>query len=458
MITRISNSIFKRAAKPRHLQALQALPSLTKHTLNPLPTFRTFSSTPGLKDMEPIKIEFYREKEPQQKVKESKIAKQDEEEEDEVPISVERDKVFSKKKVSLKDKLMVMINHTKHGFQGVGADAVYLWKLFFKKQLNSEAYSVYELIERRRISKDLIKFIPYSVMMTVPLLEVALPFYMFLFPNSMPTPFFFKDQVGKKTAELVEKQRDSYRKIIPLLPKFANVIGLDPLNFVQSIRDILEVEGKDKDEMYYNMSDFETYLINFAINYDEFNPLNTDLLKIDIMTAYELEQTAKLLCLDYIPGYNLINKALFVGSRMPFFLFSWVLNKAKIAKIDFSGYGWYKFEFRLNSGPLKHVKKWLLVTQIKYHMMHVKAQDRQLYRDLEQLDTLPVAHLASYARQRGIRIENPEAIKQYLRHFWLPLSVEYDVPPEVLIWVSFMRYSYADSLAQGYVVRDSVGN
>lgn len=68
----------------------------------------------------------------------------------------------------------------------------------------------------------------------------------------------FDSQVGKKTSELVAAQQDSYDKIIPLLPKFANVIGLDPLRFVQSIQDILDKEGRDKDRLFYKVSDFES--------------------------------------------------------------------------------------------------------------------------------------------------------------------------------------------------------
>jgi LETM1 and EF-hand domain-containing protein 1 len=158
-----------------------------------------------------------------------------EEVEEKVSISEERDKVFTEKKMSTWDHVKVALHHIKKGFATVGSDSVYLAKLLKKKQLRDDSYSVFELRERRRISKDLVKFIPYSIFMTIPFLEAFLPIYMILFPNSMPTQFMFESQVGKKTSELVEAQQDAYNKIIPLLPKFANVIGLDPLKFVQSI-------------------------------------------------------------------------------------------------------------------------------------------------------------------------------------------------------------------------------
>jgi len=104
--------------------------------------------------------------------------------------------------------------------------------------------------------------------MTIPFLEAFLPIYMVLFPNSMPTQFMFESQVGKKTSDLVEAQEDAYEKIIPLLPKFANVIGLDPLKFVESIRDMLDREGKEKDRLFYKISDFESKINQFVKQYN----------------------------------------------------------------------------------------------------------------------------------------------------------------------------------------------
>jgi LETM1 and EF-hand domain-containing protein 1 len=368
------------------------------------------------------------------------------EKEDIVPLAEERDKVFAEKKMTIKDHLHVMVHHFKKSMTAVGVDTYYLFKLLKKKQMRDEAYSVLELRERRRISKDLMKFVPYSVFMTIPLLEAFLPLYMVLFPNSMPTQFFFDKQIGEKVSNLVEKQRDSYTKIIPLIPKFANVMGLDPLKFVDSINDIMETEGKEKDRLFYKMSDFESRLAVFAKNYQDADERNKRVISFNNMTAYELEQTAKLLCLDYIPGYNLINKCIWTFTRLPFLSYNYLQTKLKKEKTDFSQYGFYRFEFRFDSGPAALLKKLLLKQQIEFHLNKIKVEDRQLSKDLHQLETLPVAHLASIARQRGIKIENPDNIKSYLEKKWLPMSVGHDLPVDVLVWISFMRYSYAEVL------------
>lgn len=363
--------------------------------------------------------------------------------------SESRDKVFSEKKMTAKDHLKVILHHMKKGFIGVYKDTSYLVTLLKKKQLREEIYTIYELRERRRMTKDLIKFLPYSIFMTVPFLEFALPFYMLLFPNSTPTHFLFDNQIGEKTKELVEQQRDSYRKIIPLLPKFANVIGLDPIKFVQSIEEIIGREGKEKDRMYYKMGDFESKLDSFVKKYEILK--RSGCLRgigFESMTAYELEQTSKLLCLDYIPGYNLVNKLIWTFTRLPFASYKFVYKKLTSynGNFDFENSDFYKFQFYFNKGPLKILKKRLLITQIRYHMEHIKSQDRQLSKDLVQLEELSASDLSSIARQRGIKLEKSEDIKEFMVKYWLPLSVDYNLDVDVLVWVSFMRYSYVDVL------------
>lgn len=67
-------------------------------------------------------------------------------------------------------------------------------------------------------------------------------------------------------------------------------------------------------------------------------------------------------------------------------------------------------------------------------------------KDLEQLEHLPLSHLKSIARQRGISLERAQEIRDFLKKFWLPLSVTEDLDVDTLVWISFMRYSYTEVL------------
>jgi LETM1 and EF-hand domain-containing protein 1 len=50
----------------------------------------------------------------------------------------------------------------------------------------------------RRIVVDLIKFIPYSVILVVPFAELMLPVMLWLFPNCVPTFFLFDTAEDKR--------------------------------------------------------------------------------------------------------------------------------------------------------------------------------------------------------------------------------------------------------------------
>ena len=356
----------------------------------------------------------------------------------------QRDKVFTEKKLSTWEKVKVGLDHMKHSLIDIYVDAKYLRRLFKRHGFREEAYTIQQIRLKRRITKDVLKFIPFSFFIVVPLGELALPLYMLLFPNSMPTQFLSESQIGKKTSGLVEKQLSSYQQMLKNLPQFANVIGMDPIKFVTSIQDLLDREGTEKDMMFYKISDFESKLSYYVkTKFDKNHPVNAH-LALENQGPVEIEQIAKLLCIDYFGGYYILNLILFTFTRLPFSCINWIQKKRGASYIDFSPLGLQKLEFTFNSYPFSYIKRGLIYLQVKNHFRHIKAQDRCLARDVTQLDTMDNADIASIARQRGIRIERTEAIKIYLKKYWLPLSVDQDLPEDLLIWVSFMRFSYCE--------------
>jgi hypothetical protein len=64
--------------------------------------------------------------------------------------------------------------------------------------------------------------------------------------------------------------------------------------------------------------------------------------------------------------------------------------------------------------------------------------------DLKQVDLLPRKHLVDIARQRGIDLDDEEAIRVFLKNKWLPLSAEKDLTADMLIWFSILRFSYCE--------------
>lgn len=158
------------------------------------------------------------------------------------------------------------------------------------------------------------------------------------------------------------------------------MIGLDPLRFVQSIQDILDKEGKDKDRLFYKVSDFESKISNFVKQYKRMSPAEKRVYSIQHMSAYELEQTSKLLCLDFIPGCNILNNFIWVFTRVPFISFNFfaeLVHKLKLKRnkslspyvpVDYLRWTIPRFALTFNTGPMSLVKKILLEFQIKLHL------------------------------------------------------------------------------------------
>ena len=65
-------------------------------------------------------------------------------------------------------------------------DTKYIIKLKKEKKKVSN-FNLKEYVLWKSITYDLVKFIPYSILMTIPFLEFFIPIYVILFPNSVPS-------------------------------------------------------------------------------------------------------------------------------------------------------------------------------------------------------------------------------------------------------------------------------
>ena len=67
-----------------------------------------------------------------------------------------------------------------------------------KKNKKLEEFTIGEYLKVKQIKMDMIKFIPYSLFLTVPFMELLLPPYLLLFPNSLPSQFLTEKNVGER--------------------------------------------------------------------------------------------------------------------------------------------------------------------------------------------------------------------------------------------------------------------
>lgn len=357
----------------------------------------------------------------------------------------EKDKAFVQKQTTLWQKIKVVMVHLKHSFIDVWRDTKYLNKMVVKNGVKEKNYTLFEMRERRRITKDLIKFFPYAVLIILPGGELIFPFYMILLPNSTPTQFMTAANLGDRTKHLTEKQAEGYSNFLRSLPKFTKLLGIDPIKLYESLNFLEKAEGKEKDRQFYKAHDFEEKIQKF-LKLKNKNDLMAP-VSLSTLDSYELEQLNKIFYQLYVPGYTWINILYGTIFKVPFHLIKFI---AKLLKVEnpnrFLNNIFMKISFTIDNGPLSYLKKYLLLWQLKYHIKQIRKQDRVLKQDFSQLAKNPILHKAEFAKQRGIKIDDHEEILKFTEYYWLPLSLREDVSDDLLVWITVLRFKYADIL------------
>ena len=355
----------------------------------------------------------------------------------------EKDEAFKEKKTTLWQKIKVVLVHLKHSFIDIWKDTKYILRVIKKNGFDEENYSLKQMQDRRRISMDLVKFVPYGILILLPGGELLFPPYFMLFPNSTPTQFLTANSLGERKKHLAEKQNEGYNLFVKSLPKFGHVLGIDSVKLFESLSYIQNTEGKEKDRQIYKAQDFEEKIRSLLENPNR--KQFEDLLNLGKLSSYELEQLCKIFYFEYVPGTVWVNLVYGIFFKFPFWTAKMVAKLMKSPKYSrFTNNPFYKFKFTLDNGPLSYLKKQLLVNQLRFHIRQLRKQDRVLSKNSQELATIPQMQRVDFARQRAIRIEPNAEIVRYVENFWLPLSQRRDIPDDMLVWIAVLRYKYTN--------------
>lgn len=357
----------------------------------------------------------------------------------------EKDKAFVQKKTTLWQKIKVGLIHLKDSFIDVWKDTKYISKVIVNNGLTEEKYTLFEMRERRRISKDLLKFIPYAILILLPAGELLFPPYFILFPNSTPTQFMTVANLGERTKLLTERQEEGYDNFVRSLPKFTKLLGIDPIKLYDSLNYLDKTEGKEKDRQFYKAHDFEEKIQKFLKlkNKDEL----ISQIALSTLDSYELEQLNKIFYQLYVPGYTWINVFYGIFFKVPFYILKYICKFLKVQNPSrMTNNIFVKFRFTIDNGPLSYMKKYLLLWQLKFHIKQIRKQDRVLNQDFSQLSKNPILHKAEFAKQRAMVIDDLDEMKKFTEFYWLPLSLRKDVSDDLLVWITVLRFKYSDIL------------
>lgn len=102
-------------------------------------------------------------------------------------------KLFTDREKTLLLKAKFILKEAKYtlvqGSKDLWNDTKWIVNLY-KTKVDYE-FTGYELAESHRIKIDMIKFIPYSVILVVPFAELSLPIILWLYPNAVPSFYLF---------------------------------------------------------------------------------------------------------------------------------------------------------------------------------------------------------------------------------------------------------------------------
>lgn len=131
-------------------------------------------------------------------------------------------------------KLKFLLKESKYtlvqGSKDLWADLKWFTQLYRRKQ--RQYFTGFEIAESRRITVDLLKFIPYSVLILIPFAELGLPVILWLFPNAIPSFYLFDTAEDQRIERAEQKQFESHQYLIDkLIAVMQTRFKLQPMEF-----------------------------------------------------------------------------------------------------------------------------------------------------------------------------------------------------------------------------------
>lgn len=145
-----------------------------------------------------------------------------------------KQKLFTDREKTLLLKAKFILKEAKYtlvqGSKDLWHDAKWITQLY-KKKAHSD-FTGFELAQSQRIKVDMLKFIPYSVILVVPFAELSLPIILWLFPNAVPSFYLFDTAEDQRREKCEQVQFESHKYLIEKLEDvMSNRFGLTSKEF-----------------------------------------------------------------------------------------------------------------------------------------------------------------------------------------------------------------------------------
>lgn len=316
--------------------------------------------------------------------------------------------IIEKNKERIKKFAAELVHMVVHGSKSAYKDAKYMASVVSSKPKRS--YTVEEIREIKRISIDLIKFVPFYAAIIIPAAEIALVPYLYLFPRAVPSYFVSETSMKEAKYKYIDNQTKAHDELKARLLSIMARVGYDTSN-----------------------QDAESMKMFFEENKEALLPL----LNAKKMDSETLKYASDFLMFEYVEGTYIFNKLYKTIVNLPRYginLAMWIARNSYRAVWD---HPFFNYNFKMNFLPFEGVKKGLIKSQFEKQLKSMKAQNFALlssfFGGLNDNDMLDLA------RERGFN-KNKEEAKKWLKEEWNPIAQKHLNDEIYLFWYSVILY------------------
>lgn len=271
---------------------------------------------------------------------------------------------------SLWDKIVKEVRHYYNGFKLLFLESRIAFRLL-RRVLNGHTLTRRERRQFTRTAADLFRLVPFSLFIIIPFMELALPIFLKLFPNMLPSTF-----------SEASKERETKKKELKA-----------KLEMAKFLQDTLEetamrgVKQKNADPLNKKFSEF---MINVRTNAQQ--PTNEEIMKYSRLFENELT-------LDNLTRQQLI---------------------ALCQILDVS---------TLGNIPPNHILRF----QLRMKIRSLEADDKMIVK--EGIEKLDIGELQQACRDRGMRAMGLSQVRlKHQLEQWLDLHLKRNIPISLLLF------------------------
>jgi len=319
------------------------------------------------------------------------------------------EQLWKKHQEKAKKVVLEFVHMIVHGSKSAYKDAKYLASVVSSKPKNS--YTVEEIREVKRITRDLTKFVPFYAALIIPAGELALFPYLYLFPRAVPSYFMSEKAMKEEKYKYLDNQARGHEALREHLLSAMTKLGYDA-----------------------EKGNAETMKTFFTQNQEAL----LELLDINKMNSDMLKNASDFLMFEYVEGTFILNtlyKTLVNLPRYGINMAMWVARNSYRAVWD---HPFFNFHFQMNSFPFEGLKKTFIKYQFNQQLKTMKAQNFAILSSF--YGNLNDSAVVELAKERGHYSNKEEEAKKFLKEEWSQVAQSNLHNEQFLFWYSVILH------------------